>query len=69
MIGTFVRGSSISFDNGLIPQKLLKKSEFYYPLHVAVGVALSQPDLMPYKFLNNTVRGHGRENTQYTIDP
>ena len=32
-------GHPISSDNGLIPQKLLLKSEFYYPLHAALGVA------------------------------
>ena len=34
-------GHPISSDNGLISQKLLLKSEFYYPLHVAMGVAYS----------------------------
>ena len=63
-------GHPISSDNGLISQKLLLKSEFYFPLHVAMGVAyvfkfmefLSQSDLILYKFVNNTVRAHGREN-------
>ena len=32
-------GHPISSDNGLISQKLLLKSQFYYPLHVAMGVA------------------------------
>ena len=32
-------GHPISSDNGLISQKLLLKSEFYYPFHVAMGVA------------------------------
>ena len=32
-------GHPISSDNGLISQKL--KSKFYYPLHVAMGVAYS----------------------------
>ena len=31
----------VSYDNGLISQKLLLKPEFYYPLHVAMGVAYS----------------------------
>ena len=34
-------GHPISSDNGLISQKLLLESEFYYPLHVAMGVAYS----------------------------
>ena len=34
-------GHPMSSDNGLISQKLLLKSEFYYPLHVAMGVAYS----------------------------
>ena len=34
-------GHPISSDNGLISQKLLLKSEFYYPLYVAMGVAYS----------------------------
>ena len=34
-------GHPISSDNGLISQKLLLKSEFYYPFHVAMGVAHS----------------------------
>ena len=34
-------GHPISSDNGLIYQKLLLKSEFNYPLHVAMGVAYS----------------------------
>ena len=34
-------GHPISSDNGLISQKLLVKPEFYYPLHVAMGVAYS----------------------------
>ena len=34
-------GHPISSDNGLISQKLLLKSELYYPLHVAIGVAYS----------------------------
>ena len=34
-------GHPISSDNDLISQKLLLKSEFYYPLHVAMGVAYS----------------------------
>ena len=38
--GTYV-GHPISSDNGLISQKLLLKSEFYYPLHLAMGVAYS----------------------------
>ena len=32
-------GHPISSDNGLISKKLLLKSKFYYPLHVAMGVA------------------------------
>ena len=39
--GNHYVGHPISSDNGLIPQKLLLKSEFYYPLHVAMGVAYS----------------------------
>ena len=31
-------GHPISSNNGLLSQKLLLKSEFYYPLHVAMGV-------------------------------
>ena len=34
-------GHPISSDNGLISQKLLLKSEFYYPLRVVIGVAYS----------------------------
>ena len=34
-------GHPISSDNGLISQKLLLRSEFYYSLHVAMGVAYS----------------------------
>ena len=34
-------GHPISSDNGLISQKLLLKSEFYYPLYVAMYVAYS----------------------------
>ena len=34
-------GHPVSHDNGLISQKLLLKSEFYDPLHVAMGVAYS----------------------------
>ena len=34
-------GHPISSDNGLISQKLILKLEFYYPLHVAMGVAYS----------------------------
>ena len=62
-------GHPISSDNGLISQTLLQKSEFYYRLHVTMDVAyssliyrvLSQPDLMLYKFVYNTVRAHLRE--------
>ena len=32
-------GHPISSNNGLISQKLLLQSEFYYPLHVAMGIA------------------------------
>ena len=28
---------------------------------------LSQPDLMLYKFIYNTVRAHGRENHAFTL--
>ena len=31
-------GHPICYDNGLISQKLLFKSEVYYPLHMAMGV-------------------------------
>ena len=63
-------GHPISSDNGLISQKLILKSEFYYPLHVVMGVAysclkyedLSQPDPMLYKFVYNTMRARGHEN-------
>ena len=57
-------GHPMSSDIRLISLKLLLKSELYYPLHVAIGVAysrlkyiffFSQPDLMLYKFVNNTV--------------
>ena len=34
-------GHPISSDNGLLSQKLLLKSECYYALHVAMGVAYS----------------------------
>ena len=34
-------GHPISSDNCLVSQKLLLKSEFYYPLHVAMAVAYS----------------------------
>ena len=36
---TIYVGHPISSDNGLISQKLLRKSEFYYSLHVTMGVA------------------------------
>ena len=64
-------GHPISSDNGLISQKLLLKSEFYYPLHVIISVAYSSlkygvfitvcRDLMVFKFVNNTVKAHGHE--------
>ena len=41
IFSTVYEGHPISSDNGLISQKLLMKSELYYPLHVAVGVAYS----------------------------
>ena len=34
-------GHPISSDNGLMYQKLLLKSGFYYPLHVTMGVGYS----------------------------
>ena len=34
-------GHPISSDNDFISQKLFLKSEFYYPLHVAMGIAYS----------------------------
>ena len=34
-------GHPISSDNGLISQKLILKSEFYYPLQLGMGVAYS----------------------------
>ena len=34
-------GHPISSDNGLISQKLVLKPDFYYPLHVTMGVAYS----------------------------
>ena len=34
-------GHQINSDNDLISQKLLLKSEFYYPLHVAICVTYS----------------------------
>ena len=37
----FYVGHPISSDNGLISQKRILKSEFYYPLYVAIGVAYS----------------------------
>ena len=37
-MGIYV-GHPVSSDNGLISQNLLLKSEFYDPLHVAMGVA------------------------------
>ena len=65
-------GHPVSSDNCLISQKLLLKQELHYPLHVAMGVTYSclklcmefssQPDLILYKFVYNTVRAHGREN-------
>ena len=64
-------GHLIRYDNGLISQKLSLKSEFYGPLHVDMGVAysclkyggfFSQPDLVLYKFVNNTAGAQGREN-------
>ena len=67
-------GHPIGSDNGLISQKLLLKSEFYYPLHVTMGVAysclkyiefLSEPDLKLYKFVNNTVRAHGHKKSRF----
>ena len=69
----FYEGHPICSDNGLISQKLLLKSEVYYPLHVAMGVDyscmnikfLSQPDLMLYKFVNNTVRATGHEKSRF----
>ena len=38
---TYYEGHPIFSDNGLISQKLLLKSEVYYPLHVAMGVDYS----------------------------
>ena len=66
-------GHPISSDNGLISQKLLLKSEFYYPLHVAMVVAYSClkygvfiiTDPMLYKFVNNTVRAHDHKNSSF----
>ena len=68
---SFYVGHPINSGNGLMSQKVLLKSEFYYPLLVAMGVAysclkygvLSQPDLMLYRFVNRTVRAHGREKS------
>ena len=68
-------GHPISSNNSLISQKLLLKSESYYPLHVAMGIAysclkyrvLSQLDLMLYKFKTITVRAHGRIKSLYLI--
>ena len=37
----FYVGHPICSDNGLISQRLLLNSEFYYPLHVAMVVAYS----------------------------
>ena len=54
-------GHPISSDNGLISQKLLLKSELYYPLHVCcllmfeIWSLFSQPDLTLYNFVNYTV--------------
>ena len=67
-------GHPICSDNGLISQKLLLKSEVYYPLHVAMGVdnsfvkyeVLSQPDLMLNK-VNNTVEVHGHEKSRFEL--
>ena len=39
IVNIFYVGHPISSDNGLISQKLSLKSEFYYPLHVAMGIA------------------------------
>ena len=60
----------ISSDNGLISQKLLLKSEFYYQLHVAISVAYSCLKYGVFvttlsdaiKFVYNTVKSHGPEN-------
>ena len=41
IFANYYEGHPISSDNGLISQKLLLKSEFHYPLHVAMGVAYS----------------------------
>ena len=68
-------GHPISFDNGLISQKLILKSEFYYPLHVSIGVSfsclkygvLSQTDHMLYKLVNNNVRAHGDEKSFFCL--
>ena len=38
---TLYEGHPISSDNGLISQKMLLKSEFYYTLYVVMGVAYS----------------------------
>ena len=42
----------ISSDNGLISQKLILKSEFYYPLYVAMGVAYS---CLKYEVFNHNL--------------
>ena len=70
-------GHPINSDNGLMSQKLLLKSEFYYPLHVTISVAYSSlkygvfitacRDLMIYKFVNDTVRAHGHDNHVFFI--
>ena len=41
LIATSYVGHQISSDTGLISQILSLKSEFYYPLHVPMGIAYS----------------------------
>ena len=37
------------------------------PIHVWNMEFLSQPDLMLYKFVNNTVRAHGFEKSRFQL--
>ena len=65
-------GHPISSDNGLISLKLLLKPEFYYPVHVTMGVAYSclkylvvtRSDLMLY-LVYNTVRVFDHEKSHF----
>ena len=61
-------GHPTSSDNGLLSHKLLSKSDYFLHMKLPTHVHylnmefLSQPDLMLYEFVYNTMGAHGREN-------